>query len=165
MGSLERYEEPHREVLSVFEQALSAGFGDPAAYLQLWLCFIDYMRRRTVWEKDITESMSDLRTVFERANVHLAKCKGDPDFEVSKYCANLEADQFGVMENARKIWGDIVTAHPFKAVVWLEYIQLEKTFGDKKHLRKAYQRALEKVLMIQSLLPSPSFNLKGKKVP
>jgi len=30
-------------------------------------------------------------------------------------------------------------------VVWLEYIQLEKTFGDKKHLRKAYQRALEKV--------------------
>jgi len=145
LRSLERYEEPHREVLSVFEQALSAGFGDPAAYLQLWLCFIDYMRRRTVWEKDVTESMSDLRTVFERANVHLAKCKGDPDFEVSKYCANLEADQFGVMENARKIWGDIVTAHPFKAVVWLEYIQLEKTFGDKKHLRKAYQRALEKV--------------------
>jgi len=145
LRSLERYEEPHREVLSVFEQALSAGFGEPAAYLELWLCFIDYMRRRTVWEKEITESMSDLRTVFERANVHLAKCKGDPDFEVSKYCANLEADQFGVMENARKIWGDIVTAHPSKAVVWLEYIQLEKTFGDKKHLRKAYQRALEKV--------------------
>jgi len=145
LRSLERYEEPHREVLSVFEQALSAGFGEPAAYLQLWLCFIDYMRRRTVWDKDITESMSDLRTVFDRANTHLAKCKGDPDFEVSKYCANLEADQFGVMENARKIWGDILIAHPFNAGVWLEYIQLEKTFGDKKHLRKAYQRALEKV--------------------
>lgn len=28
--------------------------------------------------------------------------------------------------------------------MWLEYIQLEKTFGDKKHLRKCYQRALEK---------------------
>jgi len=145
LRSLERYEQPHKQVLSVFEQAIAAGFGEPSAYLQLWLAFIDYMRRRTVWSKDITESMSDLRTVFERANLHLAKCKGDPDFEVSKYCANLEADQFGVMENARKIWADIVTAHPFKASVWLEYIQLEKTFGDKKHLRKAFQRALEKV--------------------
>lgn len=143
--SLERYEQPHKEVLSVFEQALAAGFGEPAAYLELWLCFIDYMRRRTIWSKDITESMSDLRTVFERANVHLSKCRGDPDFEVSKYCANLEADQFGVMENARKLWADIATAQPFKASVWMEYIQLEKTFGDKKHLRKAFQRALEKV--------------------
>jgi len=145
LRSLERYEEPHKEVLSVFEQALTAGFGEASAYLELWLCFIDYLRRRTEWSKDITESMSDLRTVFERANTHLTKCKGDPDCEVSKYCANLEADQFGVMENARKIWADIVTAHPFKSSVWLEYIQLEKTFGDKKHLRKAYQRALEKV--------------------
>jgi len=145
LRSLERYEEPHRQVLSVFEQALTAGFGESSAYLELWLCFIDYMRRRTVWSNDITESMSDLRTVFERANAHLAKCRGDPDFEVSKYCANLEADQFQVMENARKIWADIVTAYPFKAEIWMEYIQLEKTFGDKKHLRKAYQRALEKV--------------------
>jgi len=144
LRSLERYEQPHSEVLSVFEQGLAAGFGQPAAYLELWLCFIDYMRRRTVWSKDITESMSDLRTVFERANVHLVKCGGDPDFEVSKYCANLEADQFGSMENARKIWAEITTAHPFKASVWMEYIQLEKTFGDKKHLRKAFQRGLEK---------------------
>jgi len=145
LRSLERYEQPHSQVLSVFEQAISAGFGEPSAYLELWLCFIDYTRRRTVWGKDITESMSHLRTVFERANLHLSKCAGDPDFEVSKYWANLEADQFGVMENARKIWTDIVSAHPFKASVWLEYIQLEKTFGDKKHLRKGYQRALEKV--------------------
>eukprot|EP00092_Neocalanus_flemingeri_P022932 GFUD01024863.1.p1 GENE.GFUD01024863.1~~GFUD01024863.1.p1 ORF type:complete len:939 (+),score=286.08 GFUD01024863.1:83-2899(+) len=144
LRSLERYEQPHSEVLSLFEQGLAAGFAQPAAYLELWLCFIDYLRRRTVWNKDITESMSALRTVFERANLHLAKCGGDPDFEVSKYCANLEADQFGVMENARKIWAEITAAHPFTASVWLEYIQLEKTFGDKKHLRKAYQRGLEK---------------------
>jgi len=144
LRSLERYEQPHSEALAVFEQALSAGFGQPGSYLELWLCFIDYMRRRTVWSEDITESMSDLRTVFERANAHLAKCGGDPEFEVSKYCANLEADQFGSMENARKLWAEITNSHPFKAAVWMEYVQLEKTFGDKKHLRKAYQRALEK---------------------
>jgi len=144
LRSLERYEQPHSKALSVFEQALSAGFGEPGAYLELWLCFIDYTRRRTVWSEDITETMSDLRTVFERANTHLAKCGGDPEFEVSKYCANLEADQFGSMENARKLWAEITNSHPFKASVWMEYVQLEKTFGDKKHLRKAYQRALEK---------------------
>eukprot|EP00091_Calanus_sinicus_P015525 TRINITY_DN33864_c0_g1_i1.p1 TRINITY_DN33864_c0_g1~~TRINITY_DN33864_c0_g1_i1.p1 ORF type:complete len:110 (-),score=23.26 TRINITY_DN33864_c0_g1_i1:145-450(-) len=38
--SLERYEQLHKEVLSVFEQALAAGFGEPAAYLELWLCFM-----------------------------------------------------------------------------------------------------------------------------
>jgi len=145
LRSLERYEKPHRDILSIFEQALAAGFSDGNSYLELWLCFIDYMRRRTVWSKDITESMSDLRTVFERAIQHLLKCGGDPDFEVSKYSANLEADHFGMMENARTIWAEIVAAHPFKACVWMEFIQLEKTFGDKKHLRKAFQRALEKV--------------------
>ena len=30
------------------------------------------------------------------------------------------------------------------ASLWLDFIQLEKTYGDKKHLRKAFQRALEK---------------------
>merc|ERR1719244_1450524 len=76
--------------------------------------------------------------------MHLAKVKDDPEFQVSKYWANLEADHYGMMENARKIWSEITSADPFKASSWLEYIQLKKTFGDKKHLRKAYQRAVEK---------------------
>ena len=64
----------------MFEQALSAGLSAPGSYLQLWLCFIDYKRRKTVWEEtEVTESMSELRTVFERANTHLAKCRDDPE--------------------------------------------------------------------------------------
>ena len=142
---LEREHQPSGQVREVFEQALSAGLSAQGSYLQLWLCFIDYKRRKTVWDdSEVTESMSELRTVFERANTHLAKCKDDPDFEVSKYWANLEADQFGVMGNARKIWSEITGADPSRASVWLDYIHLEKTFGDKKHLRRAYQRALEK---------------------
>jgi len=93
----------------------------------------------------VTQTMSDLRTVFERAMRHLETVEGDPDLSINKYLANLEADQFGVIENARKLWSDIVQVHPFKASVWIEYIQLEKTFGDKKHLRKTYLRAIEKV--------------------
>ena len=145
LRTLEREHQPPVQVREVFEQALSAGLSAPGSYLQLWLCFIDYKRRKTVWEEtEVTESMSELRTVFERANAHLAKCRDDPEFEVSKYWANLEADQFGMMGNARTIWSEITLAEPGRASVWLDYIHLEKTFGDKKHLRKAYQRAVEK---------------------
>jgi len=143
--SLERYQEPHDQILHIFEQALNAGYSDPTSYLELWLCFVDYMRRRTTWEKEVNESMRDLRSVFDRAINHLYECKGDPGFEISKYLANLEADHFNAIENARKIWTEILSHDPFRYSVWMEYIQLEKTFGDKKHLRKAYQRALEKV--------------------
>ena len=144
LRAMERHRQPPAALRELFEQALSAGLSGPGSYLELWLCFIDYKRRRTVWDTEVTESMSELRNVFERANTHLAKCKDDPEFEVSKYWANLEADQFGVMENARKIWSEITAAEPSRASVWLDYIQLEKTFGDKKHLRRAYQRAVEK---------------------
>ena len=146
LRAMERYHQPPREIRELFEQALSAGLSGQGSYLELWLCFIDYKRRGTVWETDVTESMSELRNVFEKANTHLAKCGDDPEFEVSKYWANLEADQFGMMGNARKIWSEITAADPSRAAVWLDYIQLEKTFGDKKHLRRAYQRAVEKTL-------------------
>ena len=85
----------------------------------------------------------------------------------------MEADQYGSMEVARQIWAAILQvsaivsilgirrqdsrlhnthdpslkftqAQPFTASLWCDFIQLEKTFGDKKHLRKAFQRALEK---------------------
>ena len=146
LRALEREHQPPVQIREVFEQALSAGLSAQGSYLQLWLCFIDYKRRKTVWDTEVTESMSELRTVFERANAHLAKCKDDPEFEVSKYWANLEADQFGMMGNARKIWSEITGANPSRASVWLDYIHLEKTFGDKKHLRRAYQRAVEKTM-------------------
>ena len=139
LRALERFEQPPTEVRNIFEQALGAGFTQPGAFLELWLTFIDFKRRKTEWDKEVNESMSELRNVFEKANKHLAKVKDDPDFQVSKYWANLEADHYGMMENARKIWSEVTSADPFKASSWLEYIQLEKTFGDKKHLRLRWE--------------------------
>lgn len=48
-----------------------------------------------MYSYQVSESMSELRNVFEKANTHLAKVKDDPEFVVSKYWANLEADQVG----------------------------------------------------------------------
>ena len=130
--------------LNVAHQALEAGFSEPSSYLELWLTFIDYKRRATRFDKEETDSMRDLRNVFERARLHLGEIGGDPGHEVAKYQANLEADQYGSMDIARQIWAAILQAQPFTASLWMDFIQLEKTYGDKKHLRKAFQRALEK---------------------
>ncbi|XP_023326445.1 squamous cell carcinoma antigen recognized by T-cells 3 isoform X2 [Eurytemora carolleeae] len=142
--ALERYEKDHSAVLKTFEESLLVGFTDPTAYLEVWLAYLDYTRRRTEFEKEETESMQELRIVFNRACEHLERMGGDPECEVLKYYANLEADQFRNMENARKLWTDILQVHQFKGSVWMECIQFEKIFGDKKHLRKRYERALEK---------------------
>ena len=71
---------------------------------------------------------------------------GDPDCKVSRYWANIEADRFRNMEQARQIWSEI-TKGPAgeKAHFWMEYIYLEKMFGDTKHLKRLFPRALAKV--------------------
>ena len=51
---------------------------------------------------------------------------------MAKYQANLEADQYGCMDVARQIWAAILQAQPFTASLWMDFIQLEKTYGDKK---------------------------------
>lgn len=144
LRSLERFEKPKVDVVKVFEQALAAGFTDPSAYLEVWLAFLDYMRRRTEFSKEVTSTMSDLRTAFERSTDHLARLKADPDCKVLRYWANLEADHCHNVQNARNIWADIGNIHGNKALAWIENINMEKQFGDRKHLRKVYLRALEK---------------------
>jgi len=146
LRALERYQATEEEVTNILEQGLSAGFSPPASYLELWLTYIDYTRRRVEWESGGTNpSMEKLRSVFERARLHLGEVGGDPAMQVARYQGNLEADQYGRMETARQIWAVTLQACPASAALWLEYIALERTFGDKKHLRKAHQRAVEKV--------------------
>jgi len=144
LRSLERFEKPKAEVVKVFEQALAAGFTDNSAYLEVWLAFLDFMRRGTEFSKEVTTTMSGLRTAFERATDHLARMKADPECKVLRYWANLEADHCHNVQNARNIWADINNIHGNKASFWIENITMEKQFGDRKHLRKVYLRALEK---------------------
>ena len=90
---------------------------------------------------------------------------------MGRYWASVEGDRFHAMDKARSIWSDNVRQFscsmfmfifyarltiykillPFqlavigaKAQFCLEYITLEKMFGDTKHLRKLFPRLLEK---------------------
>jgi len=144
MRSLERFEAEHKVVVQVFEECLAVGFNESPAYLEVWLAYVDYTRRRTEFGNEEAPSMTELRIIFDRAVEHLNSVGGDPECLMLKYYANAEAEHFRNMINARKIWADILLVHPFKSSIWLEAIQFEKIFGDKKHLRKRFERALEK---------------------
>ena len=41
--------------------------------MKVWLAYLDYTRRRTEFEKEETESMQELRIVFNRACEHLER--------------------------------------------------------------------------------------------
>ena len=108
-----------------------------------------------------------LRTLFSRAVESLASVEGaDPQCRVARFWASVEGDRFRAMDKARSIWADnvrqllhfvfvldfqFITRLPFqlaviggKARFCLEYVGLEKMFGDTKHLRKLFPRLLDK---------------------
>ena len=61
--------------LEVMEQALSAGFSTAEDYRNLWLGYLEYMRRRVDWNSDHDTELTELRETFNRACEYLAQCK------------------------------------------------------------------------------------------
>ena len=82
--------------------------------------------------------------LFQKATNHLSTIVGDIEHQVSRYWANIEADRFRSMEEARKIWSNLMQDLGDSAENWIEYINLEKMYGDSKHLRRLFLRALER---------------------
>ena len=148
--TLERFDKPQKEVVSVFERSLTAGFSDPADYLKNWLAFIDFKRRKMKFddyeddEEDAKEKeMEEMRELFTKAVNHLASVGGDAECKIARYWASMEADRFRAMEEARKIWSDVLVVIGERSQFCLEYLSLEKMFGDTKHLRKLFPRVFE----------------------
>lgn len=63
----------------LFDRALEGNLSEGRDYLELWMAYCDYMRRRIDFEADTSEEMRgkmiELRTVFIRARSHLNKCE------------------------------------------------------------------------------------------
>ena len=73
------------------------------------------------------------------------KHNGDPTFSLEKYWAYVEAKHFKNIEQARKIFNEMILAKSASAKyspVWLEFLDLEREFGDEKHQRRLLNRAL-----------------------
>ena len=149
----ERLECPQPELLQVMEDALQSGLATPQDYRDVWLAYIDYRRRGMKNEEDEKEQ-DDLRLIFQKALEQLASMAGsDPECKVARYWASMEADRFGSMDRARRIWGEILSGPVNESgQYWVEYINLEKMFGDNKHLKKLLPRAFEKTSDLSILI-------------
>ncbi len=144
LQTLESLSRPQTDVVRLFEQALEVGSFDegPSGFLNIWLAFIDYKRRSL--DLDDEKSQEVLREIFVRALNHLTSVGADPDCRVARYWATLEGDHFKAMDEARRIWADVLAATDARADLCLENLQLEKMCGDTKHLRKLFPRLLDK---------------------
>ncbi|KOC62368.1 Squamous cell carcinoma antigen recognized by T-cells 3 [Habropoda laboriosa] len=150
MRSYEKWGKTTLEVQTLLENALAAGFSTAEDYRNLWITYLEYLRRKidrySTAEK---KQLEILRNAFNRACEHLAKSfglEGDPNCIILQYWARTEAIHAANMEKSRTLWADILSqGHSATASYWLEYISLESCYGDTKNLRKLYQKALASV--------------------
>lgn len=144
--ALELNNKTHKEVTICLEKALQSGLQNGYQYLKLWLAYLEYYRRIT--DANNEESVEKLRSAFRKSLDHILSNfdpdDGDPECTILRLWAKVEANLLKNMQEARKIWNEngILKRNGTSATYWIELIELEKRFGDEKHLRKTYQRAI-----------------------
>jgi len=132
MRSYEKWDKHISEIQTLFENALSAGFSTAEDYRNLWIMYLECLRRRLDQypDEERDKYLDVIRKTFNRACEHLAKCfglDGDPNCVILQYWARFEAIQADNMEQTRRLWADILSQeHSATASYWLEYIILEK---------------------------------------
>ncbi|KAI8499732.1 Squamous cell carcinoma antigen recognized by T-cells 3 [Branchiostoma belcheri] len=151
--ALERHRQPREKIKEVMDTALPAGFPQASDYVSLWQTYCDYHRRRVDWTKDAESSgVAELRSTYQQA---VEYCKdslqqyfgetGDPQCTFKKSWARIEAKYCKDMGKARELWDGIMAeGHGREAQMWLEYADLERSFGDVERSRKVLQKAVSK---------------------
>ncbi|KAK4884708.1 hypothetical protein RN001_000979 [Aquatica leii] len=135
MRTLEYQQCNEDAVMQCLEQGLAAIVPSPG--LNLWLSYIEYIRR-------CANSTEKLHKIIKQAADNLGE-SGDPSFKLLRLQARLYARAGNIVES-RRIWLNILShfSHKELASVWLEFIALEKQYGDEVQLRKLYKQAITK---------------------
>ncbi|TSW89613.1 Squamous cell carcinoma antigen recognized by T-cells 3 [Bagarius yarrelli] len=149
--ALERHHADHLIISDVFEKALNAGFIQATDYLEIWQSYLDYLRRRVDFSKEGSRELEELRAAFTRALDYLKQDveerfteSGDLTCTIMQLWAKIEALHCKNMQKARELWDSIMTKGNAKyANMWLEYYNLERSYGDAAHCRKALHRAVQ----------------------
>ncbi|XP_001946245.2 squamous cell carcinoma antigen recognized by T-cells 3 isoform X2 [Acyrthosiphon pisum] len=138
----------HEEITAIMEKALSSWFSSPAEYRSLYLSYIFYLRRRlnnTDAETKL-KRIEDIRSMLEQGQKFLLESygySGDPNCELLLWWTDFEAIITGDMERVRNMWNEILNAGLNQySSYWMKYINIEIQFGDQKHVRKIFARAL-----------------------
>uniref|UniRef100_A0A8C9WUG4 Spliceosome associated factor 3, U4/U6 recycling protein n=1 Tax=Sander lucioperca TaxID=283035 RepID=A0A8C9WUG4_SANLU len=147
--ALERHGADHHTVSDVFEKALNAGFIQATDYVEIWQAHLDYLRRRVDFKS--SKELEELRGAFSRSLDYMKQDveerfgeSGDPSCIIMQIWARIEALHCKNIQKARELWDSIMTKGNAKyANMWLEYYNLERSYGDPVHCRKALHRAVQ----------------------
>uniref|UniRef100_A0A667ZV56 Spliceosome associated factor 3, U4/U6 recycling protein n=1 Tax=Myripristis murdjan TaxID=586833 RepID=A0A667ZV56_9TELE len=147
--ALERHGAEHQTISDVFEKALNAGFIQATDYVDIWQAYLDYLRRRVDFKS--SKELEELRAAFSRSLEYMKQDveerfseSGDPSCTIMQIWARIEALHCKNMQKARELWDSIMTKGNAKyANMWLEYYNLERSYGDPIHCRKALHRAVQ----------------------
>uniref|UniRef100_A0A8C3AMJ5 Spliceosome associated factor 3, U4/U6 recycling protein n=1 Tax=Cyclopterus lumpus TaxID=8103 RepID=A0A8C3AMJ5_CYCLU len=147
--ALERHGADHQTVSDVFEKALNAGFIQATDYVEIWQAYLDYLRRRVDFKS--SKELEELRGAFSRSLDYMKQDveerfseSGDSSCIIMQIWARIEALHCKNIQKARELWDSIMTKGNAKyANMWLEYYNLERSYGDPLHCRKALHRAVQ----------------------
>uniref|UniRef100_A0A8C7LB52 Spliceosome associated factor 3, U4/U6 recycling protein n=1 Tax=Oncorhynchus kisutch TaxID=8019 RepID=A0A8C7LB52_ONCKI len=147
--ALERHGADHHTISDVFEKALNAGFIQATDYVNIWEAYLDYLRRRVDFKS--SRELEELRAAFTRSLDYMKQDveerfseSGDPSCTIMQVWAKIEALHCKNIQKARELWDSIMTKGNAKfANMWLEYYNLERSYGDALHCRKALHRAVQ----------------------
>ncbi|XP_048775052.2 squamous cell carcinoma antigen recognized by T-cells 3-like [Ostrea edulis] len=146
--AMERFHKPQKEIKELVDRALQCGFNSGADYLVVWSTYCDYLRRRIKWDQDHEEDLELFRITIESAVGFLSYygVEADPKGSLQQLWAVIEGKFCKNMTRAREIWNDIMSAgRNHEATLWLDYLKIERAYGDNKHCRKLLNRALNVV--------------------
>ncbi|XP_076006887.1 spliceosome associated factor 3, U4/U6 recycling protein [Genypterus blacodes] len=151
LQALERHGAQHHTVSDVFEKALNAGFIQATDYVEIWQAYLDYLRRRVDFSRESSKELEELRGTFARSLDYMKQDveerfgeSGDPSCIIMQIWARIEALHCKNIQKARELWDSIMTKGNAKfANMWLEYYNLERSYGDPIHCRKALHRAVQ----------------------
>lgn len=145
MRTVERFEQPDDEVKQVFERSLTSVFQSESDYGKLWLAYLEFRRRKTDFAD--SKQVEQLRKNFDACAQHLAAMPGADQYStISIFQAQIEAKFCSNIEKCREIWEAIMENHKVlgsnQVNYWLEYANLEKSYGGREHYKKIMLRAL-----------------------
>lgn len=139
------------KIKGALEKGLGCGVQSGSEVTRMWMAYLIFLRRQIIWDQPHDTQLHALREAGHQAISMIDKYfgdEGDIDSDIPRFLARIEAEYAHDQEKAREMWNDIVMKrnNNFKnGNFWLEFINMERSYGSEKYCRKLYRRALERV--------------------
>ncbi|RDD39002.1 Squamous cell carcinoma antigen recognized by T-cells 3 [Trichoplax sp. H2] len=144
----ERAGGPIEKMRDTVTTALNCNLGSMENDLSLWLIYIDRLRRNIKPGGEDSEEITLLRDTFQAALNHIYnryETVESIDY-LQKYWAKIEARHFNNIEKCRQLREELLNiGHKRQASYWIEYIELERAYGDIQNCQKLFSRAIRAV--------------------